>query len=176
LCAADLPASLLEGCAALHVSGHTLLAPPGSRAAARGLMRAARSRGIPVSVDAASPAPLRAAGREAFLAWTEDAATCFCNEAEAAILCGDGLRFACLIVTRGGAGADVIAGGTRVTAGAAAAIVRDTTGAGDAFTAAALLGMRRNLPLSQWLADALSAGARAVGLTGARPPLPGGPG
>lgn len=170
LCATDLPTTLLDACAALHVSGHTLLGPLAGREAGRALMRAARARGVSVSADAGSAAPLRAAGAEAFRAWTADAACCFCNEAEADILGAATARYPTLVVTRGRRGADVIAGNLRLSATAVAAEALDATGAGDAFTAAALLGIRNGKPPSAWLADAVAAGALAVARLGGRPP------
>nr|WP_284290958.1 pseudouridine-5'-phosphate glycosidase [Angustibacter aerolatus] len=56
----------------LHVSGYTLL-NPGSRDAGLAAVAAAHAAAVPVSVDAASAAPLEAVGAEAFLRMTAGA-------------------------------------------------------------------------------------------------------
>ena len=72
-----------------------------------------------------------------------------------------------VVLTLGPAGAMLSARGKTVQVPAAPALVRDTTGAGDAFLGAALASsLRRGTRLD---AAALAAGARAAALTVARP-------
>jgi ribokinase len=157
----------------LHLSGYVLLGH-GSREAGRHALATARARGLSTSVDAASAAPLRAAGGR-FLDWVAGTDLLLANADEAQVLGGDvpaALTAAAntVVVKHGAAGARWTgADGTTVQVDPVPVIVVDPTGAGDAF-AAGLLGA--------WLdgadpASALSAGARlgarAVGLVGARP-------
>jgi sugar/nucleoside kinase (ribokinase family) len=162
----------------LHVSGYLLL-DAGTRPAALGAVAAARSAGMTVSADAASVAPLRAAGPQAFLGWTAGLDLLLANAAEAAALTGrpDPVAAAAVlartvraaVVTWGAAGAIWCspAGAARIAG--EPAHVADTTGAGDAFAAGLL---------TAWLSgsgpeDCLRAGGRlgalAVSRTGARP-------
>jgi ribokinase len=157
----------------LHLSGYVLLGH-GSREAGRHALATAHARGLSTSVDAASAAPLRAAGGR-FLDWVAGTDLLLANADEAQVLGGDvpaALTTAAntVVVKHGAAGARWTgADGTTVQVDPVPVIVVDPTGAGDAF-AAGLLGA--------WLdggdpASALSAGARlgarAVGLVGARP-------
>jgi ribokinase len=156
----------------LHLSGYVLL-DAGSRPAGRHALAAARSRGLSTSVDAASAAPLREAGGDAFQAWVAGTDLLLVNVDEAEVLAGGAGSSpvaGAAVVQHSAAGARWTgADGATVRVGAAPAIVVDPTGAGDAFAAGLL---------AAWLdgagpAAALSAGARlggrAVGLVGARP-------
>jgi sugar/nucleoside kinase (ribokinase family) len=178
---ADVTAAVAGAPAAthLHLSGYPLL-NEGSRAGAFAALAAARERGLTISVDAASAAPLRRVGAPAFLGWVRDADLLLCNADEARVLAGPGepagqaaalSRHARNVVVklgpdgalwRGRDGALRWWSGTRVP-------VKDPTGAGDAFAAGLL---------TAWLSgsapeDALKAGAElgalAVGRVGARP-------
>ena len=69
----------------LHVSAYAIF--HGARAAIDDLLRRAGDAGVPVSVDAASTAPLRAFGVGDFLAWLPTGLL-FANADEATLLAG----------------------------------------------------------------------------------------
>lgn len=182
---ADWAPELLDGAAHLHLSGYLFFADT-SRELALVALRAARARGVPVSVDPASAGFLAVLGPERFLADVAGAGVLLPNEDEALLLAGaapDGgyaavaraaaelsRRVPLVVVTRGGAGA-LIAEDGRVTAEVAAesAEAVDSTGAGDAFTGA-FLAARLAGAGSAWAAGAgCRAAARAVTRLGGRP-------
>lgn len=74
-----------------------------------------------------------------------------------------------LILTRGAEGAELLtrAGDYRIVAPEPATQLVDTVGAGDAFTAVAILGLLREWPLQQLLERAQQFATRVVGLRGA---------
>jgi sugar/nucleoside kinase (ribokinase family) len=176
----DVPARLLDGAAALHLTGYTFCEPP-LLEVALWLLDQARSRGLAVTIDPGSAAFLARMPPGAFLRWTEGAALCFPNRDEAAVLTGEADpaamaarltgHYGAVVLKLGGEGCLVAARGTapaRVPAHPADAT--DTTGAGDAFCGAFL---------SRWLADsrdlvgaaefAAKVAATAVTRLGARP-------
>ncbi|MEU9142925.1 PfkB family carbohydrate kinase [Streptomyces sp. NPDC048349] len=147
LCPADWSPSLLDGVAHLHLSGYLFFADS-SRELALVALRAARARGVPVSVDPASAGFLAGLGPQRFLDAVEGACVLLPNEDEARLLAGlpepGGVagaaarlsrRIPLVVVTRGAAGALVAERG-RITAEVTAEPVEavDSTGAGDAFT------------------------------------------
>ncbi len=81
----DIPGALVDGAAAIHLSGYSFFAP-GPRAAVSGVM--ARAAGRPIGVDPGSAEFLREAGAENFLVWTRGATMLFPNGEEAAVLTG----------------------------------------------------------------------------------------
>ncbi|MBV9381531.1 MAG: hypothetical protein JO242_12775 [Streptosporangiaceae bacterium] len=87
LTAADVPASLLDGAALLHLTGYSFF-EPGPREAALALLTEARARGVPFTIDPGSAAFLARLEPGAFLSWTRGAAVCFPNRDEAAVLTG----------------------------------------------------------------------------------------
>ncbi len=147
LCPADWTPSLLDGVAHLHLSGYLFFADS-SRELALVALRAARARGVPVSVDPASAGFLAGLGPQRFLDAVAGACVLLPNEDEARLLAGlpepAGVARAAarlsrhiplVVVTRGAAGALVAERGritAEVTAEPAEAV--DSTGAGDAFT------------------------------------------
>ncbi|MGB9378509.1 MAG: sugar kinase [Mycobacteriales bacterium] len=175
----DIDARVFEPRAHLHLSGYVLL-DEHSRGAALYALERARDHGMTVSVDAASAAPLAAAGPEAFMLWTAGADLLLANTAEARVLtgCADAMSAATTlaasyriaVVKDGAAGAFWASGEDLRHCPAEPAHVLDTTGAGDAFAAGLL---------SDWLApgstpdSALVAGssiaATAVSVPGGRP-------
>ncbi len=171
LVAEPLPAGAIH----LHVAGYALLRP-GSRAAARALIAAARDAGATVSVDPSSAAPLAAAPR--FLDWVAGADLLLPNRDEAAVLTGvaepeGAARALCaevgeVVVTLGAGGALWSDGDAVLHVPAFPVPGADSTGAGDAF-AAGLLAARA---AGAGPADALRAGcalaSRAVARVGAR--------
>ena len=177
LCRRDLPDSLLNGAASLHVSGYALF-EAGPRAAVRALMTQARRRGVPVSIDAASAAPLAAVGAATFLAWTAGTDILFANAAEAAVLADGaadaagrlaaGYRF--VVVKRGAAGAELAGpAGLRLRRAARAVTARDTTGAGDAVLAGFLAARLAGASPARCLARGVAAGTASVTRLGGQP-------
>jgi len=176
LCRRDLPDALLDGAAWLHVSAYALFAA-GPRAAVRALMARARRRGVPVSVDAASVAPLAAAGAAAFRDWTAGVDILFANAAEAAVLTGAADPAAQLAATyrfvavkRGAAGADLAGpGDLRLHRAARPVAARDSTGAGDAFVAGFVAARLAGASPASCLARGVALGTRAVARIGGQP-------
>jgi sugar/nucleoside kinase (ribokinase family) len=168
----DLPLSLLDDLAWLHVSGYALLEPAARNAVVR-LMRAARERAILVSVDPASTGFLDHIGPKAFLTAVQGADYALPNADEAAFLSGETTPsaqcttltayFGTVIIKRGALGAITSEG---IELPAKIVPVVDTTGAGDAFLAGYIAG---TLNGSDPLATAIAAGARAVQHYGAQP-------
>jgi ribokinase len=161
----------------LHLAGYALL-HPGSRPAARAMLAAASARGLTVSVDPSSAAPLARAGAAAFLEWIQGAQLLLPNRDEAAVLTGmpdpkTAARALAahareVVIKLGAQGALWTDGSAQLRAPAVDVQVADTTGAGDAF-AAGLLAARL---AGAGPADALGAGcalaAEAVARAGGR--------
>ena len=159
----------------LHLTGYALLRE-GSRPAALRALELARERGIPVSVDPSSAAPL--AGEPRFADWVSGAALLLPNADEARVLTGEadperaaralaaGVREA--VVTLGAAGALWSDGARVLRAAARPAEVVDTTGAGDAFAAGLLAARAAGAEPAEQLAAGCALAARAVGVRGAR--------
>jgi sugar/nucleoside kinase (ribokinase family) len=176
--AADLGTAAWQADDHLHVSGYSLLRE-GSRNAALTALRNARGRGLTVSVDASSEAPLLAVGAETFLAWLGEGDLVFANAAEARALTGRSrpdeavaelARRGLLAVVKTGAdGAVAGLGDERWQAPAVAASARDTTGAGDAFAAGFLAEWVRQGDVAAALRLATQTAARAIGQPGGRP-------
>ena len=179
----DLPDTLLDGAALLHISGYALV-EPGPRAAVLEFAAEATRRRIPVTLDPGSAGFLRAIGPEAFLRWTTGATICFPNAEEAATLAAtddhdEQMRclsdiYDLLVVKRGPAGAEAATRhGDYWTAPAGPANVVDTSGAGDAFTAAFLASYLRGTSIPLCLSRGVEAGSRATEEFGGRPRLAG---
>ena len=178
----QIQAQTFTGVEHLHLSAYPLL-DPRSRAAVLAALEHATAAGRTVSVDPSSAAPLRAAGVEAFLAWTRGATFCIPNADEAAVMLHvepGTVRTVTLaerlssyygeVVVTAGADPAVWTDGTAVvTRPAEHAAVRDTTGAGDAFTAAFVAARLRGASPGDALAAGHRAGARAVVTLGALP-------
>lgn len=192
LVASDVPFGLLDGAALLHLTGYTLV-DPGPRPVALGLIAQARRRGVPVSVDPGSSAFLARLEPGEFIRWTEGAAVCFPNRDEAGVLTGetDPAQMAISLSAHYGAVAVKLAAdgavlaargaGTRARAETGAtghpperfpalpAVVRDTTGAGDAFCAGFLAAWLAGAGLAGAMGAAAQAAAVAVAALGGRP-------
>lgn len=182
LCDDDLPPSLLDGAALLHVSGYTLFAP-GPRAATLVLMDVASARDIPISVDCASASFLR--DTPEFAEWIRTATLCFANEEEAEVLGPDALHQPIVAIKRGANGVTVCQpkgpdpsvrqrGQTPLSLPAVPAAVVDPTGAGDAFCAGFLARWVGGADVEACARGALEAAAEAIAHPGGRPmPSPG---
>ncbi|NDZ89310.1 sugar kinase, partial [Streptomyces sp. SID10115] len=133
------------------------------------------------SVDPASAGFLAETGPERFLSAVDGVAVLLPSRDEAELLTGlpdpaDAAsklshRFPAVVVKLGAEGALVARNGEvlhRVPAPPVRA--RDTTGAGDAFTGAFLAARLAGAGLGEAVAEGCDAGARAVRLTGGRPP------
>jgi sugar/nucleoside kinase (ribokinase family) len=176
----DLPDSLLDGVALVHVSGYALFeASP--RAAVLDFLAEARGQGIPFSVDPASYSFLHEVGASDFLGWTRGARFFFPNEEEAATLTGENdpdrqlaallQNYEIVVIKRGAEGA--VAGeaktGARLSSAAKRVAAIDSSGAGDAFLGGFVGAQLRGEGLSGALARAVELGSRAVTHLGARP-------
>ncbi|MBT2488681.1 sugar kinase [Streptomyces sp. ISL-96] len=178
---ADWSASLLNGVAHLHLSGYLFFADT-SRETARLALRAARERGVTVSVDPASAGFIAGLGVDRFLEAVAGADVLLPNADEARLLTGlpetaDAAaklsrHFPLVAATLGAGGALVAeAGSVRDRVPAAPAKAVDSTGAGDAFAGAFLAARLAGADAARAAAQGCGAGARAVTLVGGRPPL-----
>ncbi len=176
---ADVPPSLLGGAALLHLTGYSFF-ESATREVALGLIAAARRRGVPFTIDPGSAAFLRQLAPGAFLKWTEGAAVCFPNRDEAAVLTGAAgpeamasllaRHYGAVALKLGPAGVLLAVGGSPPElVPALAALVRDTTGAGDAFCAGFLAAWLGGGGLPMAAAAGASAAAAAVSGLGGRP-------
>jgi ribokinase len=175
---AALPADLFGPESLLHLSGYALFTA-GSRPAAVDALALARADGCPISVDAASTAPLAAAGAERFLSWVGPGVLLFANHHEARVLTGTadawtaarrlGRRCGEAIV-KCGVDPAVWSDGTDVVAvPVQAAVPIDTTGAGDAFAAGVLAARATGGDAAAFLRAGHILAARAISQPGARP-------
>jgi sugar/nucleoside kinase (ribokinase family) len=150
----DVPAALLDGAAALHLTGYTFFEPRLLEVALF-LLDEARSRELAVTIDPGSAAFLARMEPGAFLGWTEGAAVCFPNRDEGAVLTGESdpvtmavrltRHYRAVVLKLGGEGCVLaVAGEAPVHVAASPVDVTDTTGAGDAFCGAFI---------SRWLAS-----------------------
>jgi len=174
----------------LHVGGYGVLRE-GSRAVVVGALEQARERGMTISADPSSAAPLAAAGAERFLGWVAGAGLLLPNAAEARVLTGeaDPERAALAlarrlsprspsrgrrrqrgeVVVKLGAGGALWTDGARVLRAPAEPVdVVDTTGAGDAFAAGLLAARVDGAEPAEALAAGCRLAARAVATRGAR--------
>lgn len=179
----DIPQDLFGQGSHLHVSGYTLV-NDGSRAACHHALRLARHTGMTISVDAASSAPLKRVGAEAFFEWTQGTRLLFANVAEAEVLTGrdDPAQaakvltawFPEVVVKMAEEGAMWYANGqAKPTVVPAMRVERnvDGTGAGDAFCAGFLRSWTSGKSPAEALAAGCQLGARAFAQVGARPDL-----
>lgn len=155
----------------VHLSGYAIL-HEGSRNAGRAALSAGLAAGAVVSVDAASTAPIKAVGAEAFLQWIDGASLVFANDEEIEAL--GGVRAVldhvdAVAVKHGAAGATWTDGREHLTVDALPVDAIDATGAGDAFAAGWIAAVRDGEDRDGALAAAVRAGATAVTVRGARP-------
>lgn len=177
--AEDLPQALLDGVSILHISAYALF-EDASRIALISLMKAARARGVLVSIDPASTGFLQEIGADSFLEWTSDADYIFPNAEEAALLTQEhdpAAQLAVLsehyrvVVLKCGPKGAMLGGKMIETMSLPGHLVEviDTTGAGDAFAAGFLAAHLRGDEAADCLANAIRAGADAVSRIGAQP-------
>lgn len=155
----------------VHLSGYAIL-HEGSRNAGRAVLSAGIAGGSVVSVDAASTAPIKAVGADAFLKWIDGASLVFANDEEIEAL--GGVRavldhVGAVVVKHGAAGATWTDGIATLTAEGFPVDTIDTTGAGDAFAAGWIAAVRLGAEPQAALAEAVRSGATAVTHPGARP-------
>ncbi|MEV5428747.1 PfkB family carbohydrate kinase [Streptomyces sp. NPDC052701] len=179
----DWSDALLDGVARLHLSGYLLFSAP-SRALAAVAVRAARARGVPVSLDPASAGFLVELGVGRFLRLVEGVDVLLPSRDEARLLTGvsdaadaaaELSRHVPLVVVKQGAQGALVARSGVVCARVPAvpAAPRDTTGAGDAFTGAFLAALLAGAGPEEAAAQGCRAGALAVEQVGGRPPASG---
>jgi sugar/nucleoside kinase (ribokinase family) len=174
--AGDIPDTLIEGAALIHLSGYSFFAPS-PRAAVLDTM--GRVKDKPISVDPASAEFLREVGADTFLSLTQGASILFPNAEEASILAGSddpetqcarlAARYPLVVIKRGAAGAEAAQGARRWRAPAPKIEAIDTTGAGDAFVAAFLAARLSGADIEAALKRAAAAGAAASTVVGGRP-------
>jgi 2-dehydro-3-deoxygluconokinase len=166
---ADLADAFFSSLGILHVTGITLAVSGSSRAAALAAVERARAVGARVSLAVnhrpaldPDPAPIAALARSA------DVVFASAEEAEAVFGTSDAGGLAALlpadvelVVTRGGRGSVLVAGGTRTAVPALEVEVVDAAGAGDALAGAYLAGRLAGREPRQ----ALALGAAAAGLS-----------
>lgn len=178
----DWSDALLDGVARLHLSGY-LLFTESSRALASVALKAARARGVPVSLDPASAGFLVRLGAGRFLSLVEGVDVLLPSRDEACLLTGVSdvadaaarlSRHVPLVVAKQGAEGALLARSGEVYARVPAvpAAPRDTTGAGDAFTGAFLAALLAGAGPEQAVREGCRAGAQAVEHIGGRPPAP----
>jgi ribokinase len=161
----------------LHLAGYALL-HPGSRPAARAMLADASARGLTVSVDPSSAAPLARAGAAAFLEWIEGVQLLLPNRDEAAALTGlpdpeaAGRALTAhageVVVKLGAQGALWTDGDAQLRVPAVDVHAADTTGAGDAFAAGLLAARLAGAAPADALAAGCALAAEAVARAGGR--------
>ncbi|MFJ9727295.1 carbohydrate kinase family protein [Streptomyces sp. NPDC101209] len=179
----DWSDALLDGVARLHLSGYLLFSEP-SRALVTVALRAARARGVPVSLDPASAGFLTRLGVDRFLELVDGLDLLLPSRDEACLLTGlpdasDAAaklsRHVPLVVAKQGRDGALVARAGAVSAHVPAvpATPTDTTGAGDAFTGAFLAALVAGAEPEDAAREGCRAGAQAVERVGGRPPARG---
>jgi sugar/nucleoside kinase (ribokinase family) len=175
----DIPEDIFNNISLLHLSGYAFFEPK-VRAVALELIKQAKAKNIPFSIDPASTSFLRQVGVKQFLVWSRGAALFFPNEEEATLLSGSditeeqikqlGLNYDLVIVKRGAKGSAV---GTKDKMQASAKAKRikaiDSTGAGDAFLGGFIGAMKQGKSLISCLEQGNEQGAIAASQTGGQP-------
>ncbi len=177
-----LAASMFPPASHLHLPAYSLFEEPlaGAAMLAADLCRGSGGR---VTVDTSSVGPLRAYGRERFLALLDRLGPdlLFANDAEATFLSGSDdavvgsavlLRYARTVVWKLGARGAVARADALVRGTGLAVPAVDTTGAGDAFAAAFTVAAARGRSLPDALCAANRLAAAVVQQVGARPAIP----
>jgi len=176
--AEHLEVQVLRSAARLHVSGYALLGA--GRHAALAALRTAREAGVPISVDAGSSAPIRAVGTTAYFDVLGQHLLLLANVDEADVLTGErepsvaARRLATRIggeaVVKCGASGAYWSDGREVQHAPTRPVdALDTTGAGDAFAAGMLVGLRAGVAPLAAMARGNDLARRACGIVGGRP-------
>ena len=155
----------------VHLSGYAIL-HEGSRNAGRAALSAGLAGGAVVSVDAASTAPIKAVGADAFLNWIDGASLVFANDEEIDALGGVWAvleHVDAVAVKHGAAGATWTDGADTLTVEGFPVDAVDSTGAGDAFAAAFISAEFGGADLETCLRRGIDAGAAAVTKIGGQP-------
>ncbi len=172
---------ILDGAAALHLTGYSLFGSDGeSGAEVASLVADAHERGLMVSVDPASASGIGKYGAARFLDAIAGADVVFPNADEALELTGAGhtswalraLRehFDTVAMTLGSHGSLVAAGeGVFEVEAAPAAAVVDPTGAGDAYAAGFMAALVSGRSVQESAERGALLSARAVAVSGGRP-------
>lgn len=177
----DVPPRLLDDAALLHLTGYSFF-DPRTRDVILSVAGEARRRRLPFTIDPGSAAFLRTLTPGDFLDWTSGAAAFFANPDEAAVLTGAvdpdvmaaslASSYGVAVVKLGADGAMCATADTApVRVPARPAVVRDTTGAGDAFCAGFLAAWLNGAPPRAATEAAVITAARAVRGLGGRPTL-----
>ena len=169
----DVPVRLLEGVDAIFVNGYAVFMSE-SAAFLEELLREARRRGVRIAFDPSSFALIRRYGAGRLLGELGPIDVLLANEDEARALAGsrgvatlvDQARL--VVVKQGPDGASAFDGRRQVAAPAVPVRVVDTTGAGDAFDAAFLIGYLGHGSLELALAEGNRLGAHVAGRLGAQ--------
>ncbi len=182
LCPQDVPAAMLSGARVLHVTGITCALGPQPLDAVRTAVHAARTAGILVSLDVNHRPRLWSASEAADVLrpLARDADLVIASDDELALVADPSARTTTdrvrsllssghtreVAVKLGGDGAELHTPQGRERTPARRVTVRDTVGAGDAFTAGLLSGLLDGLGPRDRLERANTLGAFAVGSVG----------
>jgi Sugar kinases, ribokinase family len=173
---------LLDGAAVVHMSGYSIT-KDNSRGAPIEMMRAAKERGVLLSVDPASIGYLTDYGVERFLDDMSGVDLIFPNLDEGALLSGEtepdrigavlAERFPMVVLKRGAQGATLHRRDLPPVEVPAPRVEKfvDPTGAGDAFAAGFLARWITDHDAEAATRNAVNVAARAVMLIGGRPPV-----
>ncbi len=173
----DLDPTVIASAAVLYLEGY-LFDPPAAQDAFREAARIARESGRQVAISLSDPFCV-ARHRDSFAAFARDHADIvFANQAEIEALTGLGFADAIdalarevriVVATRGADGSVIASGDVRHRIAAAPTVVRDTTGAGDAFAAGFLAAFVKDRGLDEAGRLGAAAAARVIERIGARP-------
>jgi sugar/nucleoside kinase (ribokinase family) len=181
LCPDFLSSSMFPPGSRLHLPAYSLFERPLADSALLAA-KLCRQQGGYVGVDTSSLGPLRAYGRERFLALLEYLSPdlLFANDAEAAFLSGSNdveagsstlRRYAGIVIWKLGARGAAVRGDAYVLSAGLDVPVVDTTGAGDAFAAAFTVSIAAGTSPTDALRVANELAATVVQHVGARPAI-----
>jgi sugar/nucleoside kinase (ribokinase family) len=171
--------AILDGASALHFTGYSLFGRSETSGFAR-LIRRAKSRGVHVSVDAASAGFMKDFGARRFLAAIAGADLLFPSLDEGRALTGLddpesiarmlAKEFPVVALTLGSSGVIVASKGDPIVVDVVRVKTVDPTGAGDAFCAGFLAEWLHSRDARAAAGAGARLAARAVGVIGGRPP------
>ncbi len=176
----EIPKNILDNISLLQISGYAFF-EPSPRKAALELIKQAKSKNIPLSIDPASSAFIEQVGADKFLGWIRGAKFIFPNEEEAKILSGFnepkqqidflGDYFDFIILKRAQKGAIIGTKRNGIIANVKAPKIRaiDSSGAGDAFLGGFFGALKKKKGLNDCLKEANIEGAIAAAQIGGQP-------